>query len=290
MWNNALYEVRMNEFCHNHMNQPQDFQQTSESDSRPKCSVSPLNDFENTQLQFNDSHLLNPHLNISQIDTNSPFVNRICYTGGLYPLTTLPSQHDSGLSMPLSEVSTNTSPTCLTNPRTTKSLLSVKVPLLQYQSTPNKLEGKSETSSVPIKRKANFHSIMDLAKSSDDSANYSGVSTDAGYLSSSSVNHSYAATANSMIDHFNGFYKSISSKAEACSKSEPESKENLSKDREFIYKTKRRARAQISKQQREILEYAYRVKCYPDSAEVEYLCSVLGFEENVIRVSCFFLI
>ena len=46
----------------------------------------------------------------------------------------------------------------------------------------------------------------------------------------------------------------------------------------------RRPRAQISRQQRDILEYAYKLKCYPDSNEVEYLCNILGFEENVIRV------
>jgi len=51
---------------------------------------------------------------------------------------------------------------------------------------------------------------------------------------------------------------------------------------------KRKPRTQITKQQREILEYAYKLKCYPDSNEVEYLCHLLGFEENVIRVIILF--
>ena len=48
---------------------------------------------------------------------------------------------------------------------------------------------------------------------------------------------------------------------------------------------KRKPRTQITKKQKEILEYAYEMKCYPDAGEVEYLCHLLGFEENVIRVS-----
>ena len=48
---------------------------------------------------------------------------------------------------------------------------------------------------------------------------------------------------------------------------------------------KRKPRTQITKKQKEILEYAYNMKSYPDSNEVEYLCHILGFEENVIRVS-----
>ena len=47
---------------------------------------------------------------------------------------------------------------------------------------------------------------------------------------------------------------------------------------------KRRARTQITKKQKEILEYAYAMKSYPDANEIEYMCHLLGFEENVIRV------
>lgn len=32
------------------------------------------------------------------------------------------------------------------------------------------------------------------------------------------------------------------------------------------------------------------MKSYPDSHEIEYLCNLLGFEENVIRVSRFFIL
>ena len=47
---------------------------------------------------------------------------------------------------------------------------------------------------------------------------------------------------------------------------------------------KRKPRTQITKKQKEILDYAYAMKSYPDADEVEYLCHLLGFEENVIRV------
>jgi len=269
------------------MNEKNDYLQPTYFESRPKCSVSPLNELENTQLNFNDSNILiNPHLNISQIDTNSPFVNRICYAGGLYPFTQS-THHDSGLGLPLGEVSANISPMCAINPRVKKSLLNVQVPFLQYQSTPNKFEVRSE--SVPNKKKTNFHSIVDLAKSSDDSANYSATNTDtsSSHLSCSSVNKSTSVSSVSTIGLYNNI-NILPKRLEASTTLDLYTKENALEDRNFIYKTKRKARAQISKQQREILEYAYRVKCYPDSAEVEYLCSVLGFEENVIRVSIYF--
>jgi hypothetical protein len=49
--------------------------------------------------------------------------------------------------------------------------------------------------------------------------------------------------------------------------------------------SKRKPRTQITKKQKEILDYAFAMKSYPDAHEVEYLCHLLGFEENVIRVS-----
>lgn len=262
MYTSAQYEIRMNEFCSNHLQHP------TIEELRPRNSISPFNELENTQSAFNDSQMLNnPHLNLSHIQSiNSPYVNKL--VGSLYPL---------------GEISNTASPYSV-QPRAKKELL--KVPLLQYQSTPNK---STESVQAVPKRKANFHSISDLARSSDDSSNSSSVvSSDmsSGYLSSSStqstLSHSGSFTATSA---FTEFYKNIVPVTSSNPTIKIDSmKENGLNYSEFIYKTRRRARAQITKQQREILEYAYSVKCYPDSNEVEYLCGVLGFEENVIRI------
>lgn len=48
---------------------------------------------------------------------------------------------------------------------------------------------------------------------------------------------------------------------------------------------KRKPRAHITKQHKDVLERVYTANKYPDANEVEYLCNLLGFDEQVIRVN-----
>ncbi|RMZ93425.1 Homeobox ANF [Brachionus plicatilis] len=151
---------------------------------------------------------------------------------------------------------------------------------IQYQSTPNKAFFNSDhgiekkpTIEKQTNNKVNFHSITDLATSaiSDDSKSESKLSTN---LSQNSINSSLnnLNQSNDLLN-FNEKLKLMSQMI--CNK------ENSN---ELISRTKRKPRTQISKQQKEILEYAFKMKSYPDSNEIEYLCNLLGFEENVIRI------
>lgn len=258
---NSVYQVRMSDFCHNYM--------PHTAVTSPERAVSPV-----AAANANESFT-----NISQINNNSPYVNKICTTG-LFPL----NQHDSGMvsfSQTFNEISNSASPFY---PNRTKNVINKNLlhvgESVQYQSTPNK-------STIPpylaqdksVKRRTNFHSISDLAKSSDSSSVFDSTDskdTSSGYLSNVSSTGPVKASVTNTISSFNEHFRKFAG--------DLENKEN-EVEHEFIYKTKRRPRAQINKQQREILEYAYKLKCYPDANEVEYLCNVLGFEENVIRVS-----
>jgi hypothetical protein len=64
-----------------------------------------------------------------------------------------------------------------------------------------------------------------------------------------------------------------------------QNKENTLPSSMLNANSKRKPRTQITKKQKEILDYAFAIKSYPDAHEVEYLCHLLGFEENVIIVS-----
>lgn len=272
---NSVYQVRMSDFCHNYMPQTTT---SPEFQGRTERAVSPVN-----PTCANESFI-----NMSLINNNSPYVNKIC-SNGLFPL----NHHDSGMSsfsQTFNEISQTASPFY---PNRTKNIINKNLlhvnESVQFQSTPNKpvvptypAQEKSQ------KRKTNFHSITDLAKSSDSSSIFeSNESRDmsSGYLSNvsstvPSITTTVAPTAapvTNSISSFNEHFKKFAVDLENNKENETE--------HEFIYKTKRRPRAQINKQQREILEYAYKLKCYPDANEVEYLCNVLGFEENVIRVS-----
>lgn len=154
---------------------------------------------------------------------------------------------------------------------------------IRFQSTPNKsffnIQQNNPKITISEKQKkntVNFHSILDLATSaiSDDSklCDDSRLSTN---ISQNFNNH-----LNSSNDVLNFNEKLNSLMAELTT-----NKENSN---ELITRTKRKPRTQINKQQKDILEYAYKMKSYPDSNEIEYLCNLLRFEENVIRVSYFF--
>ena len=245
---NAMYQIRMSDYCNPHM------------------------------LNTTSSQDMSLGLNVSLINNNSPYVNKICSKGGLFPMATLnntSNQQDSGFLNENSYINHSMSP--FNHPRTTlnnKNLL--KVDPIQFQSTPNKpsmeLEVKAQ---IKVEPRHNFHSIIDLAQSSssindtstNNSQGYASFSTNTSVTNQSKVEPSIA---------YNDDFKKLANYHLA------DNKENNSG---FIYKTKRRPRAQINKQQRDILEHAYSVKTYPDANEIEYLCKVLGFEENVIRVS-----
>lgn len=148
---------------------------------------------------------------------------------------------------------------------------------IQFQSTPNKSfcniqqnEPKPKISENKNKIRVNFHSIVDLATSSitDDSK-----SSDESRLSTNLPQNLNTNLPNDFLN-FNEKLKLMSDLIT--------NKENSN---DLITRTRRKPRTQINKQQKEILEYAYKVKSYPDSNEIEYLCNLLGFEENVIRVS-----
>lgn len=166
----------------------------------------------------------------------------------------------------------------------------------QLQSTPNKA---SNSLLMPVPTiKVNFHSILDLAKS-DDSApstsineanntistnslsdNNNNNNNSSGFASIISINSS---NSSSCINSFNTSSLNLKVKEYSSLLSMSyNNKENSQTD--FLSKNKRKPRTQINRQQREILEYAYNLKGYPDSNEIEYLCNILGFEENVIRI------
>jgi hypothetical protein len=88
---------------------------------------------------------------------------------------------------------------------------------------------------------------------------------------------------NSNSNSFNENLKRLSLALENKENKMPTSSNSSSSQHQI----KRKPRTQITKKQKEILEYAFNMKSYPDSNEVEYLCHLLGFEENVIRVSSF---
>lgn len=265
-------QIRMNDLCTNFLaSSNQDLQ---ENILRPiSNNISPLKQNNESNLFLSAKHNISLFNNSA---TNSPFVSKIC-SSGLYPLNT--SHYDSGIFS--NSISSNSvSSPCLNKVPTNFNInLLMPKPIMRFQSTPNKQSGVNSKPDIIKKGKTNFHSITDLARSSDASIslndsgehNQNGENMSSGYLSASNTSNSVTTSPKSLIN--NDFIKRFQN----------DDKEN-DQNREFIYKTKRRPRAQITKQQREILEYAYKLKCYPDSNEVEYLCGVLGHEENVIRI------
>ena len=282
----SVYQMRMSDFCHNYMSTA-----SSWTETKLERAVSPV--MSNLEpICANESFI-----NVSQINNNSPYINKIC-SFGLFPL----NHHDSGMSsfsQTFNEIPNSSSPSypTRTKPLINKNLLHVTGSSGRFQSTPNKSDtqqAKTDPSYNLVKKeKTNFHSISDLAKSSDSislfdasenkdmsSGYFSNISTTVPVIRSKAepTGKEIVLSVSNSISSFNEHFRKFAVQLE--------NKENDGHvDHEFMYKTKRRPRAQISKQQREILEYAYKIKCYPDANEVEYLCNVLGFEENVIRVS-----
>jgi hypothetical protein len=169
-------------------------------------------------------------------------------------------------------------------------------PTIQFQSTPNKNLNSIDSfiQSIPAATnfqntsRINFRSIDDLAKSS------SSISQDAKPKDEVKVarplilqNSNTNVQPNPSINALPNTNIAFNEQLRILSQSLHQNKEN---SLDFLSKIKRKPRTQITKQQREILEYAYSLKSYPYSNEVEYLCHVLGFEENVIRVSILFII
>lgn len=118
-----------------------------------------------------------------------------------------------------------------------------------FQSTPNKPEIKISNSRV------NFHSIHDLATSSSSSINSSNSS---GYSSFTSMIQSRVSKYQS---HDN--------------------------EDEVKVEKKKNQRTSFSRNQKYILECAYKAKHYPESNQIKDLCQLLGLKESVIRVCKF---
>ena len=165
---------------------------------------------------------INQNLNLSQINKNSPYMTRTHnHSASMY------QQQDSGIFNSL-QLNDTSSPYLLnrTKPVINKNL-QIK-PELQFQSTPNKTTNQKflQVPSILINnKKANFHSIDDLAKSSSDSFNNTGNNNDqsSGYSSSSHeifnvTNQNKAISFNENLKQFTQF--------------KLENKEN----NEFIYK------------------------------------------------------
>lgn len=125
----------------------------------------------------------------------------------------------------------------------------------------------------PSTPRVNFHSISDLAQSSCSTPN----------SSSSHLNESVSLSTS-------GYQTALSDKWSQISTSLFDNKENSNSIGQFVdlksdTSARRKPRTQISREHREVLEQVYAVNKYPDANEVENLCKLLGFEENVIRVS-----
>ncbi|CAF0767376.1 unnamed protein product [Brachionus calyciflorus] len=272
---NNFYDIRMREFRMNYMNRPNNESESensypSISISRSRDSISPLGYTES----FNDNNESYSSNNCHQVSPKSDNINYLIpsYSHG---------QYDSGFYQNNSVITSSPFLAPIQNTLQNRLLNNVKKSI-QFQSTPNKSFNKPdsslgnfsgiETTDKIKKSKVNFHSIHDLATSS---VSITDESKDDSKINASS-SHSALNTSSFQSNEYSSFNEKLKAMSQMIS-----NKEN---SQELISKTKRKPRTQITKQQKEILEYAYKMKCYPDSNEIEYLCNLLGFEENVIRI------
>lgn len=172
---NSIYEIRMNEFCVNHLQVPLTLV-NDETVKRPKCSVSPI---DNSNLAIDESYYLQNSTNLS---IASPYVNKISEPTKTYlpinPFIETVLQENNHNTSNASVLATSspfitnrvTKTHCLSKNLHLKNVLDLKPHL--YQSTPNKpqmfLNAPAQTAQSS---RVNFHSILDLAKSDDLKAN-----------------------------------------------------------------------------------------------------------------------
>lgn len=313
-YQNELYDIRMNEFCAQYLKPVKE----NVDVSRPKCSISPIDTSDALSCSSNAAELSSFGQSASTV---SPFVNRLTamyhqpqqYQGHHnYSLMTsspylaprvLNSKQQTG-----NYLNANAAGTGLLKP-------------IQFQSTPNKSNLSSyngsmsenflapsvstiktttttttrttTTTTSTVLSRVNFHSIHELAKSSSGQEDESKL--DAVPLVALDYSSGYGSQIQSFNEHLSAFSQSLNDKENHNDEADSLIKVRLSfnifcsNHIHNIYclpfKTKRKPRTQINKQQKEILEYAYKMRPYPDANEVEYLCQLLGFEENVIRVT-----
>ena len=123
----SVYQMRMSDFCHNYMSTA-----SSWTETKLERAVSPV--MSNLEpICANESFI-----NVSQINNNSPYINKIC-SFGLFPL----NHHDSGMSsfsQTFNEIPNSSSPSypTRTKPLINKNLLHVTGSSGRFQSTPNK--------------------------------------------------------------------------------------------------------------------------------------------------------
>ena len=317
--NNEIYEARMNEFCMNYMNKTADEPLVNHGIARPKCSISPIN--VSSVIDSSISNIEPEKIQNESYLTTSVNYNQFNVSPSLNKVTAIPSIsslfYDSGFQSYHDISNNNNSSALLTSTnspyvpassskfrklteRPSLTHLNPK-PTIQFQSTPNKNLNSMDSfiQSMPTApqntSRINFRSIDDLAKSSTSSISQEAKPKDEVkvarplVLKNSNTNDNVSVNfqPNPSIAALPNTNIAFNEQLRMLSQSLYQNKEN---SQEFLSKIKRKPRTQITKQQREILEYAYSLKSYPDSNEVEYLCHVLGFEENVIRVSTFFFI
>ena len=145
-----------------------------------------------------------------------------------------------------------------------------------------------KTGAKSSSKRINFHSILDLAKSADSVLPHDGqtlarVSTPVSASIPETTTLPASLTFNENLQQLSLALQNKENTNAAAMTTNSSSVNNNNN-------VKRKPRTQITKKQREILEYAYNMKTYPDANEVEYLCHILGFEENVIRVCLLLLI
>lgn len=289
---NNIYDARMSQFCVAYLNQSEHVINNETTLQRPKCTISPINPLATTistttTNHDEDFHL--PHLAPSIVLSDETFTHKIPSISHL--------MHDSGISSMLSSSASNSSSTSfilsnstnhsspsnsylnnssylnnITNSRPTQShnyltttTTTTSTTKSQFQSTPNK-SSLNQTITSKAKSKCNFHSILDLAQSSQTQT-----------LPPPPLKIVQEQTQTNVTSSFNENLKQMSLALQ--------NKENTLPSSTLNTNMKRKPRTQITKKQKEILDYAFTMKSYPDAHEVEYLCHLLGFEENVIRVS-----
>jgi hypothetical protein len=286
---NEIYDARMSQFCVAYLNQNEHSHVINNETTlqRPKCTISPINPLATTIATTTnhdeDFHL--PHQAPSIVLSDETFTQKIPSISHL--------MHDSGISSMLSSSTSNSSSSFILSNSTNHSSPSnsylnnssylnnitsrptqsynyltttTSTTKSQFQSTPN----KSSLSQVisKSKNKCNFHSILDLAQSSQTQT-----------LPPTPLKIAQEQKSTNVTSSFNENLKQMSLALQNKENTLPSSSSTSNAN------MKRKPRTQITKKQKEILDYAFAMKSYPDAHEVEYLCHLLGFEENVIRVS-----
>ncbi len=172
---NVIYEMRMNDFCLNYLNRaavPNEFVNLSVT-TRPGCSISPINTTSSdtsasvgsASAICNESSYLAPSQCLQSTSNNSHAVS--ASESGYQSLNDFSS---SNLYLPSVGSMYTSSPFYSTNAYQPSSITNKHLTVqtekpVRFQSTPTK-----PCSLLPPK-KVNFHSILDLAKSSGSSTN-----------------------------------------------------------------------------------------------------------------------